>query len=1099
MNKVYAILLWFALLFCHNGLLAQNGGVIVTGKVYAEDEPEGFIGATVIEQDKNGRIYSSALTDFNGNFSLKIKNPNNSLNFSFVGYKKLTVSIGNKRKFDVKLESQNVMKEVTVKASKLVGGGGLAIPEREYSGAMQKFNTKAIEGVSVASIDDALQGRIAGLDIVANSGDLGSGSVMRIRGITSINSNSQPLILLNGIPFESNIDASFDFASTDQEQFASLLCISPDDIEEITVLKDGAAAAIWGSRGANGVIDITTKKGVTGPTRVSYSYRFSGSEQPEGTKLLNGDDYTMLMKQAYFNRNQEDCNIPEYSYDKAQFVDAYGTAQDFENFNNNTDWVDEVSKYGFTHDHNLSVSGGGEKAKFRASFGYYKQTGTIIGQELHRFSNRMNLEYAVSSRLKFFTEFAITYTDNDKNNEEGGNLLDIARKKMPNASVFRQDKNGNNTDVYFNIAQNSQLNDDQKNLKNPVAMAYLASYQQTNMRIMPTLRLQYDFLDPAETAKFRYAGYVKFDSENVKDTKFLPRETTSKNWNDGSVNKSYSKESEAVSIYTDHNITWQPDLGERQSLMLYAGWQMDISNSQYQEFERYGLASTVGTDVTSEGHLTTFNSGKSEGRNMAFLFRGHYFLLDRYILDLTARWDGSSRFGPGNRWGFFPAVSGKWLISEEKFMDFADNWMSEFALRLGWGVTGNRPDYEYLYLSRYNSYGSNYIDLPAIKPSSLQLTNLKWERSTSYNLGVDLTLFDWRYKLVANVYHRRTEDLLFKDQKIPSSTGFGSVSYVNAGTMDNDGWELEFSTNNMVKRGDWTLDLSLNFSNYVNTIIELDENVLNNYNPDFNYTNGGYLTRLQINNSFGSIYGFRYKGVYQYDKYQPDNPDATAPVVRDENGNVVLDGKGETIPMYFAYGTSNAYRFRGGDAIYEDINHDGTIDELDIVYLGNSNPKFDGGFGATLRWKRLTLNMFFNYRVGGKIINYGRMDAENMYSTNNQSIATNWRWRKDGDMTEIPRALYQYGYNYLGSDRFVEDGSFLRFKQLTLSYSFDPKMLKKAHLNTLNLSLTLNNLLTVTKYTGADPEISPNNIGVSEDKNRTPRSRYFTFGLTVGI
>lgn len=309
MNKVYAILLWFALLFCHNGLLAQNGGVIVTGKVYAEDEPEGFIGATVIEQDKNGRIYSSALTDFNGNFSLKIKNPNNSLNFSFVGYKKLTVPIGNKRKFDVKLESQNVMKEVTVKASKLVGGGGLAIPEREYSGAMQKFNTKAIEGVSVASIDDALQGRIAGLDIVANSGDLGSGSVMRIRGITSINSNSQPLILLNGIPFESNIDASFDFASADQEQFASLLCISPDDIEEITVLKDGAAAAIWGSRGANGVIDITTKKGVTGPTRVSYSYRFSGSEQPEGTKLLNGDDYTMLMKQAYFNRNQEDCNM----------------------------------------------------------------------------------------------------------------------------------------------------------------------------------------------------------------------------------------------------------------------------------------------------------------------------------------------------------------------------------------------------------------------------------------------------------------------------------------------------------------------------------------------------------------------------------------------------------------------------------------------------------------------------------------------------------------------------------------------------------------------------------------------------------------------
>lgn len=1033
---------------------------------------------------------------------MKIKNEAHTLNFSFVGYKRKTLPIGARRKFDVKLDLQNVLNEVKVTASKFVtGGGALAIPEREYSGAMQKFNTKAIEGVSVASIDDALQGRIAGLDIVANSGDLGSGTVMRIRGITSINSNSQPLILLNGIPFESNIDASFDFASADQEKFASLLCISPDDIEEITVLKDGAAAAIWGSRGANGVIDITTKKGVTGPTRVSYSYRFSRHNQPKGVDLLNGDDYTMLMKQAYFNRNQQDCNIPEFSYDRSQFISAYGTAQDFENFNNNTDWVDGVTQYGYTHDHNLSVSGGGDKAKFRVSLGYYKQSGTVIGQDMKRFSNRMNLEYAVSSRLKFFSELSITYTDNDKNYSDGSddNLLNIARKKMPNLSVFRQDRYGNNTDVYFNIAQNSQLDDAQKNLRNPIAIAKLASYQQTNMRIMPTLRLQYDFLDPASEAKLRYSGYVKFDSENVKDTKFLPRETTSKNWNDGSVNKSYSRESEAMSIYTAHDLTWSPKLGDNHSLLVYGKWEMDMSNSKFQEFERYGLPSTVGTDIGMDGHLTQFNSSKSEGRNMAFMMQAHYFFLNRYVVDFTARWDGSTRFGSGNRWGFFPSASVKWLLSEEKFFDFADDWMSEFALRLGYGVTGNRPDYEYLHYARYNSFGSNYIDLPAIKPSSLQLTNLKWERSTSYNLGVDLSLFDWRYRLVANVYHRRTEDLLFKDQSIPSTAGFGSISYINAGTMDNDGWELEFSTNKMVQAGDWTVDLSLNFSNYVNTIVKLDENVLHNYNKDFDRNNGSYLTRFQVDNSFGSIYGFRYKGVYQYDKYQPDQPQATAPIVRDEHGNAVLDGKGNAIPLYYSYGTTSEYRFRGGDAIYEDINHDGTIDELDIVYLGNSNPKFDGGFGTTIRWKRFTLNAFFNYRVGGKVINYGRMYAENMYNTENQSVATNWRWRKDGDLTEIPRALFQSGYNWLGSDRFVEDGSFLRFKQLTLNYSFEPKLLKKAHLNTLNLSLTLNNLFTVTKYTGADPEISPNNVGVSEDKNRTPRSRYFTFGLTIGI
>ena len=600
-NKIKTVVLWLTFCLLAGAVHAQGGGgVIVTGKVYADDEPDGFIGATVIEQDKNGRIYSSALTDFNGNFSLKVKDPSHSLNFSFVGYVRKTLPIGSRRTFDVKLELQNVMKEVTVKASKLVtGGGGLAIPEREYSGAMQKFNTKAIEGVSVPSIDDALQGRIAGLDIVANSGDLGSGTVMRIRGITSINSNSQPLILLNGIPFESNIDDSFDFASADQEEFASLLCISPDDIEEITVLKDGAAAAIWGSRGANGVIDIRTKKGVTGPTRVSYSVRFSGYTQPKGTELLNGDDYTMLMKQAYFNRAQQDCNIPEFSYDRSQFISAYGTAQDFENFNNNTDWVDEVTQHGFTHDHNLSVSGGGDKAKFRASFGYYNQTGTVIGQEMTRFSNRMNLDYNVSSKLMFSADFSITYTDNDKNYSDdpdgNDNLLNLARKRMPNTSVFRQDANGNNTDVYFNIAQNSQVDASQRDLRNPVAIADLASWQQTSMRIMPTLRLQYDFFDPAGEAKLRYSGYIKFDSENVKDTKFLPRETTSKPWNDGAVNKSYSKESEATSIYTAHDLTWSPSLGENHSLMLYGKWEMDMSTSKHQEFERYGLASTSAT------------------------------------------------------------------------------------------------------------------------------------------------------------------------------------------------------------------------------------------------------------------------------------------------------------------------------------------------------------------------------------------------------------------------------------------------------------------------------------------------------------------------
>lgn len=276
--------------------------------------------------------------------------------------------------------------------------------------------------------------------------------------------------------------------------------------------------------------------------------------------------------------------------------------------------------------------------------------------------------------------------------------------------------------------------------------------------------------------------------------------------------------------------------------------------------------------------------------------------------------------------------------------------------------------------------------------------------------------------------------------------------------------------------------------------------VLNAYNKDFNYDNGSYLTRLQEGNSFGSIYGFRYKGVYQYDKYE-EGRGGTAPVVKDANGNVVKDANGKPLPMYFDYFNlgNKRYQFRGGDAIYEDINHDGTIDELDIVYLGNSNPKLTGGFGTNITFKYFSISAFFNFRYGNKIVNYARMDAENMHSNNNQSIAVNWRWRKDGDVTEMPRALYNYGYNYLGSDRFVEDGSFLRFKTLTFKYNFSPKSLRRVFLNQLSFYLTLNNLVTFTKYTGVDPEVGIESFGLCADRSKTPRSQYFTFGVTVGF
>ncbi len=1076
-------------------LLTSAQAMTVRGTV-TDEEDEPIIGAVVHEVDSKNRVYNSVATDINGEFTMSVKNPSNKLRVSYVGYTQAEVPI--KNKVDIKMKSQTALNEVVVTASRIHNDGTMPIPLREVSGAIQSINTKEFEGLSVSSIDDALQGRLAGLDIVSASGDLGSGSSMRIRGAGSINSNTQPLIVLNDIPYESHIDDNFDFANATQEQFANLLSINPEDIEEITVLKDGASAAIYGARGANGVIMIKTKRGVKGPPKVQLLYKFSGHRQPKGRKMLNGDDYTMLMKQAMFNVRQDenDSNIPEYSYDRSDMARYY-------NFSQNTDWVDEVTQYGFTNDQTLNITGGGEKAKYRVSLGYYTQSGTIIKQSYDRISNLMNLDYQVSDRLKFSTEFQLTYSKNKKNYQDGdvcggASLLDIAYRKMPNVSVYEYDASGQKTGNFYAISRDAGVDNNQKYLVNPVALANLAKNDETDMRIIPTLRLTYDILDPAKH-RLRYSGYIQFDIENKKAEMMLPRHFRQEGWGDTDLDRVYNRDAESLNIQTKHDLLFVPSLGEKHSLMLYAAWEMTTGNSQYQSFKKSGVPTGIG-NATQPGRFLEEYSQKDEWRSMAYMGRVHYALLGRYILDATVRRDGSTRFGPGHRWGTFPAVSMKWIISDEPWLQSQAQWLNMLAVRPGFGMTGRMPDNEYLHFAKYVN-GGTYIDIPSMRPESVRLNNLRWETAKSFNLGADFAFFNYRVNADINFFWERDDNLLFQYPRIPESSGFTQLDWVNGGSMDKQGWEVNLYTNKLISIGDWSLDFNVNLANSTGKIRSLMTSILNAYNSDYQYNNGEYLTRVQVGNAYGSIYGFRYKGVYQYSEYK-DGREGSCPVVRDVNGTPVMDAAGNPVYTYFNYGGNHQYKFQGGDAIYEDINHDGNIDELDIVYLGNCNPKLTGGFGFTLRWKQLSMNAFFNFRYGNKIINRARMNAESMANSNNQSIAVNYRWRKEGDLTEIPRAHYNgsvVAYNTLGSDRFVEDGSFLRFKYLTFNYAFEKELIERIHLSSLNLYLTLNNLYTWSRYTGVDPEISPNGQGMCFDDSNTPRSQYFTFGVTVGF
>ena len=1060
---------------------------VVRGTVSSATDGETLVGATVIEADDKKRIISATVTDINGQYVLKVKNPANNIAFSFVGYLTQGQKIGDKTVINVALkEDLKVIQDVVVTAEKKVSDGTFEIPQREITTAVQTMSSKSYEGIQVTSIDEAMQGRIAGLDIVSNSGDLGSGATMRIRGTSSINASTQPLIVVNGIPYEVNIDPSFDFAAANEEQYANMLSINPDDIEEITVLKDAASTAVWGSKGANGVLVIKTKKGAQGPTRVQYSYRFTAATQPKGLNMLNGDDYTMMMKQAYFNPQQDEdaANVREFLYDQ--------TYSEYENFNNNTDWVSEVTQVGFKHDHYLNVSGGGERARYRVSSGFLNQTGIVIGQKMNRITSTAYLDYSVSDRIKFISELSFFYTDNDRNYE---NILGIAYRKMPNVSVYQQDLQGNNTDVFYNISRSSSLHGSQRDLRNPVALANLATNNLKNYRIRPIFRLQYDLLDP-EKQTLRYNLDVSFDVNNDKVSRFLPSEVSNAPWNDNSINLADSYDSESTTVLAENSLNWQPKFyNPDHFLNLMGSFQIITGNSSSQGMAVTNLPSGGIVDASAYGYPNGISTSRYSYRSNAITFRGHYAFKNRYILGMTFRRDGSTKFGEKYKYGNFPGISAKWIISDELFMQPTQKWLSMLAIRPSLGITGNQPTEEYLHFSRYSPYGS-YIDMPATRPTTLRLSDLRWEKSTSFNLGFDLGFFDDRFVFDLNLYNKRTEDLLFSNLRVPSSSGFSNVPVQNVGTMDNNGWELNFYSVKAIKVNDFTVDFNFNLSNYVNKIIELRDDILANYNADYDYTNGTYLSRIQEGNSYGSIYGFRYKGVYQYNDYVPETQE-NAPVARDENGYVFTDEEGNPLPMYFAYGRSNEYQFRGGDAIYEDINKDGSIDEMDIVYLGNSNPKVNGGFGSTIRYKNFSVTAFFNFRYGNKIVNLARMNAENMYYLNNQSVAVNWRWRKDGDVTEMPRALYNYGYNWLGSDRYVEDGSFLRMKYLTFNYSIPKAKLERYKLQQVSFYLTINNLWVITKYTGVDPEVGYGSFGVSTDNSPTPRSKDATIGVSV--
>jgi len=1080
MKKASAFLVILLLFLAYSWSSAQTQ-TIVRGKITTAEDGLGLPGATVIEMDKNNRIIKGAVSDMDGNYVIQISNPQNNIQVSFIGYEAKTLPIAGQSVINIELsESANLIEAVEIRAERKTNTGFMAVKDRDLAIPTSKLNAAAIQEIQASSIDEALQGRLAGVDIVSNSGDPGGGMSIRIRGVSTLKANSRPLIIVDNVPYQTNISADFDFGTANEEGYAQMLNIAVDDIREITVLKDAAATALWGTKAANGVLAIKTKRGIrsTKP-KVSYTYKGTISFKPETIPLLTGDQYSTMVLEGVMNRT----GIPLNTQSNKEFLYDPNEPYWYHNYGQNTNWLNEINRRGYMNNHDFSLSGGGEKARYRFSVNYQDQEGVTLGTDLTRFTTRLNLDYYISDKIRLGADLSYAHGNSNRNYNSG--LRGVAYRKMPNMGVYEFDPQGNETPVFFSPERNIQGS--YSSTYNPVAMATSGKYTTLSDRIIPKFNLNYNILPGLS-----YTFDLSFDITNTKRNYFLPQIATGKPMTDLNVNRSTDSDDDGYYIYTNNRLSYTNVFRDIHALTATLNFQTNDSkaiqyrattaNSASSEFRDPSIPARI-----QEGGLS-LSTRSLQSRDNGIVALVHYSLLDRYILSGGMRREGNSRFDKNYRYGYYPSLSLAWRLSGEPFMQSL-KFLDDLRLKASYGQNGYPPTERYAHFNNYKTFNWTYLGNSAVYPEDMQLENLKWETFTTKNLGITIEMFKNRLMLDFDIYQNSTQDILdYVD--LPSTSGLENT-LMNIGYLDNQGWDFSFRSY-PVRNDQLTVSFDFNIARNYNILRKLADN----YPLERSRTtgNGDYKRIVQIGNPISSFYGYRYLGVYSTE----DDLVAT-----DAEGNKIYNPNGEPVNMVYNYPSVN-YEFMPGDARYEDINHDGNINYLDVVYLGDANPEFTGGFGSSVKYKGFSFNIYFYGRYGNEIINQTMMRGENMFSYDNQTTATLRRWRRPGDETDIPRALIGYGYNWLGSDRYVDNGSFVRLKYITLSYYMPKSLIGKIKLDQLRFSVQLTNLLTFTKYLGQDPEISINSpdgsiYTVGYDRSNTPRSKGLTFTISVNF
>jgi len=1047
--------------------------VIISGQI--KDDKGPLIGVNVVEIDKDGRFISGTTTDFDGNFTLTVSRRDATVQVSYLGYTTQVFELAGRNKLNVDLKEESIkMDEVVVTADKIGNDGIISI--RDRATAVSRLEMKDMNELMTSSIEEMMQGRLGGVDIAAISGDPGAGVNIRIRGTASLNARNEPLILVNGIPYDANIDDNFDFGTADVQRFGSLIDVAPEDIESIEVLKDAASTAVWGSKAANGVLSIRTKRGFKSTPVFSYTSTITRSKEPDPIPMLNGYEYPKLITEAHFNKIRPDdpSNLPD---------------PEDKNYAQNTNWIEEITRIAYTANNNFSVRGGGDKTRYDISAGYMSQEGTTINTKLDKINLRTALDYDLSNKIKLKTDIMFTRYDQDatydwdnrdyKNGDFDKTVRTVAYKKMPNMSVYERDTADNILGNYFTPSYTIQ--GDAKDMYNPVAFANLGQHNRTQDNTRALFNIKYQIIK-----NLVFESTITMDFFDQKRKKFLPYKAIGFGIDDDMSNQASEESFKKNNLQTINQLYYSTQLNDRHEFSALLRLRTEDETSKSYNIKTSRSASPFLQEATGDVDIVSLSSGSSTFRSVSTFGQLHYKFDDKYIVTLGLNYEGTSKFSKDSRWGTFPSVSLAWRINEEPILNKIKA-IDDLKLRFSWGVSGNTPWGNYLY---FNSYAANsaysYNGIAGVRPEGIELTSLKWENIEQINPGFTLSAFNYRLTLEADYYIKTTTDLYLDYFNIPTYTGYAKIAQ-NSGTMENRGWEI-FTNITVVKREKLNIQTTFNLSSNENIIIQMPENYALEYGNMLN--NGNYKISIEPGNSIGGFYGYKYLGVYK------DNSELVA---TDINGNQIYD-IGD-VPLKMIHGSG--YVFRQGDAKYKDQNYDGVIDELDLVYLGDLNPGFMGGFGPRIAYitkqGEFVVNGFMYFKLGQEIINKTRMDTENMYYDDNQSVATNYRWRRPGDETDMPRALSGDGYNWMGSDRFVEDGSFLRLKTMSFSYKPSDEICKRLRLRELRIYTTAYNLFTWTRYLGQDPDVAqPSDPKLlPKDNSRTPPSKQIIVGLNI--